>query len=133
MSTLAHRISTLMPARAVEHLRPRLNDYRVKRQLRNELGGSLRFDETLQCQVARRDVEGVTMELPVRSPRELARFVRFGDDPDDLVYRWLMMIDDCKTLYDVGSANGLEGFFAAAGTVAACVLLSHSRPVSMRY
>lgn len=114
MASLAHHLSALLPAQIKARLRPRWNTYRAKQRLCSELGGGYRFDETLRCDVASRQVEGVTLEVPVRSYRELARFVHFGEDPDDLVHRWLDMIDDCETLYDVGSATGLEGFFAAA-------------------
>jgi FkbM family methyltransferase len=114
MASLVHHLSKLLPAHVIERIRPRWNIYRAKQRLCSELGGQYRFDETLRCHVASRQVEGVALEVPVRSYRELARFVHFGEDRDDLVHRWLNTIDDCETLYDVGSANGLEGFFAAA-------------------
>lgn len=111
--SLAHHLSKLLPAHVEAQLRPRWNIYRAKQRL-SELGGKYFFDETLRCDVASRQVEGVLLEAPVRSYRELARFINFGEDPNDLVHRWLDIIDDCKVLYDVGSATGLEGFFAAA-------------------
>jgi FkbM family methyltransferase len=52
------------------------------------------------------------MYAVIRSYREFRRVVQFGTMPGDIVFRWLHEINDCRVLYDVGSANGLEGFLA---------------------
>ncbi len=51
-------------------------------------------------------------KLPIvtRSPREIKRWMAFGRDKDDKLYKWLLNLKNCKTLWDIGSANGLEGF-----------------------
>ncbi len=50
--------------------------------------------------------------MPIRGLRELKRFVAYGTKARDLVFDWLTIIDDCRVLYDFGSANGQEGLFA---------------------
>ena len=38
------------------------------------------------------------------------RIVKFGNNPNDLIWKWINWIDKDNILYDIGSANGLEGF-----------------------
>lgn len=51
-------------------------------------------------------------KIPVvtRSSREMKRWMVFGRDGEDKLYKWLLNLHSCKTLWDIGSANGLEGF-----------------------
>ena len=51
------------------------------------------------------------MEVVVRSYKEMRRFYQFGGYDGDPVFDWMQRIKDCDLVYDVGSANGLEGFF----------------------
>jgi FkbM family methyltransferase len=34
----------------------------------------------------------------------------FGRNKNDKLYRWLLELNNCEVLWDIGSANGLEGF-----------------------
>ena len=72
----------------------------------------MRYDRELMCWTARRNIGEGELYLPVRSYRELRRVVNFGSDLKDTALVWLNAIDDCTMLYDIGSANGLEGVFA---------------------
>jgi len=46
-----------------------------------------------------------------RSWIELNRLMRLGHTPNDILPKWMEWIKDCQTLYDLGSSNGLEGFY----------------------
>ena len=68
------------------------------------------YDRHLRCRFAARRYNGRWLEVAVRSYRELRRYLQFGGDPTDVVHRWMHEITDAEVVYDVGSANGLEGF-----------------------
>lgn len=53
------------------------------------------------------------MAMVVRSYRELRRLRNFSSDPaDDVVFRWLLCLEDCTAFYDIGASIGLYGFAA---------------------
>jgi len=54
----------------------------------------------------------LSKKLPIvaRSLRELKRWMSFGRDESDKLYTWLLNLKCCEILWDIGSANGLEGF-----------------------
>ncbi len=115
MSTLAHRLSLFMPRSVGDRLRP--SWHRVELFLRFfRQGGRLRFDRDLGTWVASRTPPGAEAAGPlpvaVRSMREVRRWAQFGRDPRDGLYLWLCNLRDCETFWDIGSANGLEGFLA---------------------
>ncbi len=110
MATLAHTFSRLLPSPLAEVLRPRWHRWRDTFLFRTRRGGRLRFDRALQCRFAGRRFNGRWLEVAVRSYRELRRYLQFGDDAADVVHRWIHEIDDAEVVYDIGSANGLEGF-----------------------
>ncbi len=110
MATLAHNISRLMPAPMARSLQPRWHRWRDTALFLTKYGGRLRYDHDLDCRIAARKFDDRWMEIAVRSYRELRRFLQFGADPNDILHTWLHEIRDVEVMYDVGSANGLEGF-----------------------
>ncbi len=56
-------------------------------------------------------IERKKIILPLKSFKILNRINNFVINKNDLVYQWLRNLKNCKVFYDIGSANGLEGFF----------------------
>lgn len=110
MATLAHSISRVLPTPIARTLRPRWHRWRDTLMFVTKAGGRLRYDSELECRIAARRFDGRWMEVAVRSYRELRRFLQFGEDPADVLHTWMHEIGGAEVLYDVGSANGLEGF-----------------------
>lgn len=110
MATLAHNFSRLMPTPLAQRLRPYWHRWRVWFIFVAKLGGRVRYDKQLDCRIAARKFDGRWLEVAVRSYREMRRYQQFGEDPGDVVHRWMHEIKDAQVVYDVGSANGLEGF-----------------------
>lgn len=109
MTTLAHRLSNWLPNPFQNWLRPKWHATREIYTLLVKLGGTVRNNKDLSCWVITRPIGKKTLVAPARSIREFRRIVRFGENPDDLVFHWINMITDCDVLYDVGAANGHEG------------------------
>ena len=99
-----------MPGPVVRSLRPRWHRWRDGFLFRRAKGGRVVYDRQLQCRFAARRFKGEWLEVAVRSYRELRRYLQFGGNPTDVVHRWMNEITDAEVVYDVGSANGLEGF-----------------------
>tara|TARA_B100000676_G_scaffold295837_1_gene335488 strand:+ start:4456 stop:5385 length:930 start_codon:yes stop_codon:yes gene_type:complete len=118
--TVANTISKLLPRQTADWLRPKYHWYFIKRELTTH-GGSFRYDKEfggwiLQVQMP----DGRNMPVVARTFREFRRVSQFGREAGEPVWKWLNWMDDGSTLYDVGSANGLEGFTAGhlhGGTV----------------
>jgi FkbM family methyltransferase len=115
MTTLAHGLSSILPSGLAARLRPRWHRFaQIVRFLRR--GGRVRFDRELVTWIARRPIPGAESAGPLsvatRSMREFRRFAGFGDDADDKLHHWLCKLGPGDVLWDIGSANGLEGFLA---------------------
>lgn len=108
MATLAHTVSRILPRPVYDWARPKWYLLREVWELYAGQGGSVRRDKELSCWVVTKPVGAAKVRVPARSFREFRRIVRFGDNPDDLVFHWINMIDDCEVLYDIGAANGHE-------------------------
>lgn len=80
-------------------------------------GGRFRWDADLGTWEASKLLPGYAergrLGVAVRSVRELRRWIAFFDNPKDPMYRWLGSIGRDGVLWDIGSANGLEGCTAA--------------------
>jgi FkbM family methyltransferase len=76
-------------------------------------GGNIAFDTNIKEKVARRKFSGRNMAVVTRSHREFKRWANFGQQKGDIVHDWLTNLKECKTYWDIGSANGLEGFYAS--------------------
>ncbi len=109
MTSLAHKISTFMPQSVSDWLKPKWHASRELFTLFVKHRGTIRNNRELGCWVVTRPMGDKTLKAPARSIREFRRIVRFGENPDDLVFHWINMITDCDVLYDVGAANGHEG------------------------
>lgn len=111
MATIAHQLSRLMPSGMADKLRPKWHWHRDAWELRR-LGGTLQRAPDLGGLIARRPFGPQRRMMPIiiRSYRELRRYAQFGQLPGDVVHGWLHEAKTCGVLYDVGSANGLEGF-----------------------
>ena len=109
--TLANTASKLLPRPVADWMRPRWHMSRELARLYRE-GGSLGRARDLSNWVGRRPFgpDGAPMYVVLRSYKELRRFVQFGERATDAVHQWMHDIKDCEVYFDVGSANGLEGF-----------------------
>jgi FkbM family methyltransferase len=107
--SLANTISRALPSSVSDALRPvwhRLGLY--GRYFRD--GGRLRFDRQLLTVEATRRLPGLDpFSIAVRSPREFRRWANFARNPKDKLYRWLIALGSDAVLWDIGSANGIEG------------------------
>src|SRR5690606_19029833 len=74
-------------------------------------GGRLDYDRALATWFASRPLGAGRMEVAVRSYKELRRFHQFGGHEGDIVFEWMQRIGPGALVYDIGSANGLEGFY----------------------
>ncbi len=111
MTTLAHSLSRVLPEPIAARLKPRWYLLREIAAFWSRRDGRFARDHKLGDWIASRPFDGRRMEVVVRSYKEFRRFVQFGAQTGDPVFEWMQRITDCDTLYDVGSANGLEGFF----------------------
>lgn len=111
MTTLAHRISRLLPRPAAAALRPVWHVCRDISAFILRQGGRIGCNRGMRTFTASREFAGRRLTIAVRSYQELRRFHQFGTFEGDIVQRWMACIDDCDVLYDVGSANGLEGLY----------------------
>ena len=110
--TIAAKIGKLLPESIFKFLQPRYHFIRAKKILLTR-GGSYRYNNLYS---------GWQIELPMprngkmlvlaRTFKEFNRVTRFGMNKNDLVWKWLNWLTPNDVLYDIGSANGLEGFSA---------------------
>ncbi|MCB9990605.1 MAG: FkbM family methyltransferase [Rhodospirillales bacterium] len=109
--TLAHKTGQLLPAGLRAYLQPKYHWVREYFRLK-KAGGRACFDKELSSWVAERPFAGRKNGMPVivRSYKEFRRIVQFGGNKADIVHKWIHAIDDCDVFYDIGAANGLEGF-----------------------
>jgi FkbM family methyltransferase len=110
VATIAHRLSKLLPAPVAQRMKPAWHRLRDTAQFVLD-GGRISWDSDLKCRIASRQYDGRRMDVAVRSYRELRRYLQFNANPQDAVAHWMGWIKNCEVLYDVGSANGLEGFY----------------------
>lgn len=112
--TFAHSLSKLLPGAIARRAKPWYHLTREYSTLRFRQGGRIGRARDVGTWIASRPfgAEKKPMRIAVRAYKELRRFVQFGANPADIVHHWLHNIQDCTVLYDVGSANGLEGFLA---------------------
>ena len=104
-------IARLMPAGLRARLRPKWYRLNVLIDF-YAAGGRLRYDRRVaSCVAYRRFSDNEHMPVVVRSYREFRRWAQFDQGSLDMVSRWLNGITDCEVYWDIGSANGLEGFF----------------------
>ena len=73
--------------------------------------GLLVYNSEIGCFVAKKKIENVILKLPVRSRKILTRINNFGNSENDIVFDWIKNLRNCQFFLDIGSANGLEGFF----------------------
>ncbi len=112
--TVAHSLSKFLPRTLSRRVQPWWHLAREAAIVRFRQGGRIRRARDLGVWTASRPFGSNRrqMRVAVRSYKELRRLMQLGSKPGDPVFRWLHEIKDCTVLYDVGSANGLEGFLA---------------------
>ena len=111
--TLAANIGKFLPKILFNFLQPRYHFIKAKIKLLSR-GGTYKYDNLYS---------GWKIELPMprngkmlilaRTFKEFNRVTRFGMNKNDLVWKWLNWLPSKEVVYDIGSANGLEGFSAA--------------------
>ena len=107
--TIANQIGKLLPKFLFQFLQPKYHFIRSKNSLMKR-GGKYNFNKDYGGWVLQLPMPNKNMQLLARSHREFARIVKFGNNPNDLIWKWINWIDKDNILYDIGSANGLEGF-----------------------
>lgn len=110
---LANTLSYVLPPPLRRTLRPRWRQFQVWVDFFRQ-GGRLRRERAIGAWLATREMgNGRRLGICVRSYKELRRFHIMGrGEFNDAVWKWLHWIRDGGMLYDVGSANGLEGALA---------------------
>ncbi len=111
--TIASKIGRILPNKVYTFVQPKYHLYEAKKNLKKR-GGSYSYNNQyggwiLNLPMPRKG----NMTILVRTLREFRRAVRFGTNKKDLVWKWLNWLEPNKVLYDIGSANGLEGFSAS--------------------
>ena len=92
-------------------------------------GGRVSWDREIATAVATRPIEhGPPMRVSVRSYRELRRVHEFGRNSKDVVWKWLNWIGGCRTFYDVGASNGMEGLYVLHRHVCPVVFIEPYTP-----
>lgn len=109
----AHSLSQIMPAPVRNRLRPRWRQFQIFVDFFRQ-GGRLYYDRQVGAWFAKRTMgNGQPLSICIRSYKELRRFHIMGrGEHNEVVWKWLHWIRDSGMLYDVGSANGLEGALA---------------------
>ena len=111
--TVASKIGKLLPKTLFDYLQPEFHFYRSKSKLKKR-GGTITYNKIYGGWILNIPMPNKKhMIVLARSIKELESAVNFGTNKKNLVWKWLNWIDSKNTLYDVGSANGLEGFSAA--------------------
>ena len=111
--TLAAKVGKLLPKKLYSILQPKYHLFIAKKKLKLR-GGSYSFNNELGGWVVRVPMpKNGNMVVLVRNLREFRRAAKFGLNKKDLVWKWINWIKPNSVLYDIGSANGLEGFSAA--------------------
>lgn len=76
-------------------------------------GGRIKWNSDLGAFVAGKSLPSFRgaepVEVVIRSGREFRRWIHFGESSEDMLHDWLVHIGPAETLWDIGSANGLEG------------------------
>lgn len=128
MPSVPSLIARMLPPLVRERVRPSWYRTRLLFDYYRR-GGRLAYDREVGAWVARKGLPSCKpIRVVVRSQREFARFARFGSDPQDSVHRWLDGWADCRVFWDIGSANGLEGFFMQAKHGASVVFVEPFAP-----
>ena len=111
--TLASEIGKLLPGRIYSFLKPKYHFFRAKSMLKKR-GGSYSYDKVYGgWRVHVPMPKNGKMLILARTFKEFNRAARFGSNKKDLVWKWLNWVFPNQVVYDVGSANGLEGFTAS--------------------
>lgn len=111
--TLVAKIGKLLPNKMYAYLQPKYHFFRCKRNLIKR-GGSYKYNSTYGGWVLNIPMPNSgQMLILARTYKEFNRAVVFGTNKKNLVWKWLNWIDKNNVLYDIGSANGLEGFASA--------------------
>ncbi|MBM3558861.1 MAG: FkbM family methyltransferase, partial [Alphaproteobacteria bacterium] len=112
-ATVFHRLVRPLPGPLRARIQPLWNRLRMYQAFRRR-GGRLVWDRELRSWMGWRPMaDGRPMPACVRSWREFRRLHFMGHDRTDAVWKWLHWIGDGgRVLYDVGSANGMEGLLA---------------------
>jgi FkbM family methyltransferase len=101
-----------IPQKLAKLLPPFIREWVRIFYLLHGLKAKLRWDGDISAWIVHRPFSNPDKKMPVvvRSFKEFRRIAQFGKNQEDIVYRWLHAIKDCKVFYDIGAANGLEGF-----------------------
>ena len=108
--TIANKIGKLLPEHLYNFLQPKYHFLRAKKMLLNR-GGSYYFNKNYGGWILQLPMPNKKKMIVIaRSPKEFKRLAKFGNNSYDLVWKWINWIDKNNVVYDIGSANGLEGF-----------------------
>lgn len=111
--TFSSKLGRLLPKDMFDFLQPKYHFFQAKKKLKAR-GGSYTFNSLYGGWILKIPMpKNGDLTVFVRTLREFKRAVKFGVNNKDLVWKWLNWLEPNKILYDIGSANGLEGFAAS--------------------
>ncbi len=76
--------------------------------------GSISYNGDIGCFVAKRVIKNELLIIPLKSRKVLTRFNLFDSNTKDIVFKWIDSLKNCKCFLDIGSANGMEGFYVSS-------------------
>jgi FkbM family methyltransferase len=111
--TIASKIAKILPKKTQNFIKPKYDFLRAKYFLKQR-GGSYKYNKTYGGWLLNIPMpNNLDMLILARTYREFNRAVRFGTNKKDLLWKWINWIDNKSVVYDIGSANGLEGLSLA--------------------
>lgn len=104
-------IKFIIPNFLLNYIRPYWNRLRIICVFYKN-GGSVTYDKEIEEKVFKKKFNDKTVSIVCRSFREFRRWHNFGIDKNDILFKWLNELKGCNVFLDIGSANGLEGFYS---------------------
>ncbi len=108
--TIANKMGKILPPILRKKVQVLYHQFRVRLllQSRNAL---LKYDKNLSGWIVTVPLtKKKKLKVLARNFKELRRISQFGINKQNIVWHWLHFIENNSVYYDIGSANGLEGF-----------------------
>jgi FkbM family methyltransferase len=87
--------------------------YYLLKEILNTLtrGNKILYSHKIGSFYIKANINDEDIYIPIRSLKILKRLNNFSSNKEDIVFSWLDNLQGCRTFYDIGSANGIEGFY----------------------
>ena len=108
--TIISRMSSMLPSSLYKVMQPKYQWLKVKKKLKSR-GAKFNYNKEFGGWVIELPMlNGKNLIVLARTFREFRRVSQFGTNKSNVVWKWINWIEKNNVIYDVGSANGLEGF-----------------------